>query len=61
MSKAEEEMLRELLAKAKQKQEIDPVIWNIVLEESRYYFSGKKTPEETTKIIQNRVMIYMNE
>ena len=61
MSKEEEEMLRELLANAKQKQEIDPVIWNIVLEESRYFFSGEKTPEETTKIIQNRVMIYMNE
>ena len=61
LDESEEKMLRELLLNSKQKQEVDPLIWNIVLDESRCFFSGEKSLEETTKIIQNRVTIYMNE
>ncbi|MBE6657465.1 MAG: hypothetical protein E7604_03375 [Ruminococcaceae bacterium] len=39
----------------------DPVIADIVEEELSYWYGGAKTLEETTKIIQSRVWIYLNE
>ena len=39
----------------------DENIRKIVLEECSYLFSGDKTAEETAKLIQERVSIYMAE
>ena len=39
----------------------DDVILSIVNEELSYWYGGAKTLEETTKIIQSRVWIYLNE
>lgn len=38
----------------------DPM-YNIVLEESAAYFAGDRTAEETARIIENRVQLYMDE
>ncbi|MCR8644253.1 extracellular solute-binding protein [Paenibacillus sp. N1-5-1-14] len=40
---------------------IDKKIVTIIFEESKAYFAGHKSGEETGKIIQNRVMTYLNE
>ena len=56
-----EEQLRGLFSNASQKQEIDSVIKEIILEESKPYFAGEKDAEEVAKIIQGRVTTYMNE
>ena len=39
----------------------DPVIQQIVEEELSFWYGGAKTLEETTKVIQSRVWIYLNE
>ena len=61
MEKVQEDLLRELLINASRKQEIDPTIQKIILEESRAYFSGEKEADQVAGIIQNRVLTYMNE
>lgn len=39
----------------------DTNIWNIIEEEVAYFFNGTKSSEETAKVIQNRVKLYINE
>jgi hypothetical protein len=36
-------------------------IMDIIIEESKAYFSGDKTVDETAEVIQNRVKTYVNE
>jgi hypothetical protein len=40
--------------------EEDQVI-RIISEEAAAYYSGQKSPEEVTRVIQNRVQLYVNE
>ncbi len=61
LEKTQEELLRELLLNACNRQEIDPVIQEIILEESKTYFKGEKDVHEVAKIIQDRVSTFMNE
>lgn len=44
-----------------QVQESDDEMYSIIQEEAAAYFAGSKTVEETVKIIQNRVSIYVSE
>jgi hypothetical protein len=39
----------------------DSDIMNIITEEASAYFAGDKSAEEVTKLIQNRVSIYLGE
>jgi hypothetical protein len=36
-------------------------IWNIIVEDTDIYFAGKKSAEETAKLIENRVSTYLAE
>ena len=38
-----------------------PVICEMILEETNAYFAGDKTAEETAKVLQSRVGIYVSE
>jgi hypothetical protein len=40
---------------------LDPTLYNIVLDDCKAYFAGDKSAEETAKLIQGRVSIYVNE
>ena len=40
---------------------IDPKIWNVIREETPYYFEGERSVEETACIIQSRVQIILQE
>lgn len=39
----------------------DDVVWSIVEEETESFWDGKKSAEETAKIIDNRVQLYLDE
>lgn len=52
---------QEMLNSADYYPEMDGKILNMIMEESETYFSGKKSAAETAKMIQNRVMTYLNE
>ena len=39
----------------------DKVIWGIIMEEAAMYFAGDRTVEETARIIQNRLSMYVSE
>jgi multiple sugar transport system substrate-binding protein len=55
------EMLLQLIKNASQKRIWDSQIESIVQEEVTAFFTGDKSAEETAKIIQNRVSIYLSE
>lgn len=38
-----------------------PVICEMILEETNAYFAGDKTADETAKVLQSRVGIYVSE
>lgn len=51
----------ELLERAEPVKTSSQVIKNIIMEEASVYFSGQKSVEEVSEIIQNRVELYLNE
>jgi hypothetical protein len=55
------EMLLQLIKNASQKRIWDSQIESIVQEEVTAFFTGDKSAEETAKIIQDRVSIYLSE
>jgi hypothetical protein len=55
------EMLLQLIKNASQKRIWDSQMESIVQEEVTAFFTGDKSAEETAKIIQNRVSIYLSE
>lgn len=61
LGQSEEKLLNELLLNTSCRQGVDYTIQDIILEESKSFFCGEKDAEETAKIIQSRVSIYMNE
>ncbi len=55
------EILRDLVAVAKPISNINEEVINILLEEADAYFTGAKTVDEVSDIIQSRVQIYISE
>ena len=55
------EAFRELLQRPMVLSYYDPLIFNIILEESGAYFAGQKSVDATAKIIQDRVQVYLNQ
>ncbi|UQZ81266.1 Putative ABC transporter substrate-binding protein YesO [Paenibacillus konkukensis] len=53
--------VREMIAEANSFTQSDAKVNSIVGEESKSYFAGQKSAEETAKLIQNRVTTYLNE
>ncbi len=60
-SREEVNELYEMINRSSGQFVFDTNIWKMIEEETKVYFSGKKTAEEVAGIIQNRVQNYMNE
>lgn len=54
-------LIRDLVENATNVFEYDTAILDIIQEEAEYYFSGQKSMKQVTKIIQNRVELYLSE
>ncbi|MCD8379600.1 MAG: extracellular solute-binding protein [Lachnospiraceae bacterium] len=55
------EAVRDLIEKADRRFEYHTEILDIINEEAAYYFSGQKSMEDVTALIQNRVNLYLQE
>jgi len=60
-TKEDAQILRDLVAAAKPVSNINEEVINILLEEADAYFTGAKTVDEVSDIIQSRVQIYISE
>lgn len=61
MTKEEAQALRELINSTDRSAAYDKNVINIVSEELQSFFSGAKSAEDTARLIQDRVGIYVNE
>ena len=62
MSENEKEILEDIIYNEEvSRMLIDPKIWNVIREETPYYFEGERSVEETVCIIQSRVQIILQE
>lgn len=61
MTKEEAQALRELINSTDRSAAYDKNVMNIVSEELQPFFSGAKSAEDTARLIQDRVGIYVNE
>ena len=61
MTKEEAQALRELINSTDRSAAYDKNVMNIVSEELQSFFSGAKSAEDTARLIQDRVGIYVNE
>lgn len=61
MTKRQASLFRSLINNTRKCEQNNDIILQIIKEESIYYFEGKKTLDETTDIIQNRITTYINE
>lgn len=61
MTKEEAQALRELINSTDRSTAYDKNVMNIVSEELQSFFSGAKSAEDTARLIQDRVGIYVNE
>jgi|GEM_PF-2735019 len=52
---------RDLIGKAARYENVDQEMYEMIREESEYYFSGSKTKEEVEALIENRVKVYLEE
>ena len=55
----DEEALWEIIEGLQHKSVKDELLLKIVGEEAQFYFNGQKSAEETAKVIQNRVQLYL--
>lgn len=60
-SQEDVDAVRELIERADCKFQYHPEIQNIISEEAEAYFTGQKSLEEVTALIQNRVSLYLEE
>ncbi|MBR5994747.1 MAG: hypothetical protein IK018_13150 [Lachnospiraceae bacterium] len=61
MTEADGNIIIDMMEQAIATPELDAKIWDIIEEEVSYYFVGEKTLEETVKILQKRVNLYLEE
>jgi len=61
MTEADGNIIIDMMEQAIATPELDAKIWDIIEEEVSYYFAGEKTLEETVKILQKRVNLYLEE
>ena len=61
LTEAEVQRVRDAIASATRADGVDMKAWSIVYEEAEAFLSGTRSAEETARIIQNRVGIYMSE
>ena len=61
LNKTDEVMLRHLIEQTKTLACDDDVVWDIIHEEASMYFVGDRTVEETARVIQSRLNIYVSE
>lgn len=63
MPLTEEELteIRDMIGDAQRAEAGDPVIMQIISEESQSYFAGQKSAEDVAALIQNRVSVYLAE
>ena len=61
MTEADGNIIIDMMEQAIATPELDVKIWDIIEEEVSYYFAGEKTLEETVKILQKRVNLYLEE
>ena len=52
---------KDLIGKATRYENVDQEMYEMIREESEYYFSGSKTKEEVEALIENRVKVYLEE
>ncbi len=52
---------KDLIGKATRYENVDREMYEMIREESEYYFSGSKTKEEVEALIENRVKVYLEE
>ena len=60
-SQEDVDMFMDLINNTKKINAYDDSVLNIIIEESKAYFSGDKSVDETADVIQNRVKTYVNE
>ena len=58
---ADVEHIYDIVMSAKKPLGYDESIYNVIMEEASAYFSGEKSVEEVTKLINNRVGIILTE
>lgn len=61
ITEAEAQQFRDLTDSVSRSWETDESIFNIIEEESKAFFAGDKSADETAKTIQNRASTYLNE
>lgn len=61
LSREQAQALRELINSTDRAAAYDSNVMNIITEELQPFFSGTKSAEETTRLIQDRVSLYVNE
>lgn len=61
MTKEEAQALRELINSTERSTAYDKNVMDIIAEELQPFFTGAKSAEETARLIQDRVSIYVNE
>lgn len=60
-SKEEVDMYLNLIDKTKHSVDVDPTVLNIIMEEAKGYFNGRKKLDKTVEVIEKRVAAYVNE
>lgn len=61
ITSSQAKQLLDCIRRAEKVSQVEPRIYNVFMEEAEYYFNGAKSLEETAKIIQARVSLYVNE
>ncbi len=61
MDREDVNLLIEIIEEAVYLPRLDDFVYDIVKEESAFYFAGEKSLDEVIKIIQKRVNLYLEE